>query len=218
MTFVDYQNLVATHNSDYSLVPVVRAEGGPSLTPLIATRRSPRALGGAAIAPAVVERLLQAARWASSSMNAQPWSFIVVRREDAATHAQAVGVLMPGNVLWASKAPLMIVAVARVSVEGKTSHTALYDLGLAVSQLVTQATSEGLAAHQMGGFDRAKAREVFALPEGWEPVVMIAIGEVGSPENLPDSLRAGETAPRTRKPLAEIAFGGRFGVALVKKS
>ena len=95
--------------------------------------------------------------------------------------------------------------------DGKPHPYAPYDLGLAVSQMVLQATAEGLAIHQMAGFDRVRARDVFAAPETWEPVVMIALGYPGPADDLPDDLRARETATRTRRPLAETAFEGRFG-------
>ena len=196
-------------------VPVVRAPGGPSLHPLIANRRSPRSLGGDAIAPAVLERMLEAARWAPSSSNSQPWAFIVTHRDDEGPHAALADLLMGGNRVWAPQAPLLLVSMAQVTgADGKPRASAMYDLGLAVSQLVLQASAEGLMVHQMGGFDRERARDVLAIPEGWEPLAVIAIGVLGPPEALPDAMRAGETAPRMRKPLAEIAFNGRFGVPL----
>lgn len=196
------------------LLPVILAEGGPSLTPLLAARRSSRSLVGEAIGEPVLVRLLEAARWAASSMNAQPWSFIVVRREDVGSHAAVSDLLMPGNRVWAPRAPLLLVALAQVTVEGKPRATALFDLGLAVSQLVTQATAEGLAAHTMGGFDKLLSREVLGIPEGWEPVVVIAVGHEVAPDELPAEIAQRDTAPRTRKPLAQIAFEGRFGAPL----
>lgn len=202
-------------SSNPPLVPVILAEQGPQLTRVLAERRSPVAFGDEAVSEAELLRMLEAARWAASSMNAQPWSFVVARREDAAAHVRVADLLMHGNRAWAPRAPLLLVALAQVTTaEGKPRGSALFDLGLAVSQLVTQATAEGLAAHAMGGFDRARAREVLAIPEGWEPIVMIAIGHEAAGADLPADLAMRQTAPRTRKPLAEIAFEGQFGFPL----
>ena len=207
---------VATKNKHaLRLEPVTQTQDEVALHPLLARRRSSRALGGEALPETTVTHLLEAARWAPSSANKQPWSFIVVRREDSAAHAAAADLLMSRNQLWASSAPLLIVAVARTqNPDGSAYPIALYDLGLAVAQLVVQATAEGLAAHQMGGFDKTRARAVFAIPEGWEPVTVIAIGHAGSPEDVHEELRAAETASRSRRPLAEMAFEGRFGQPL----
>ena len=197
------------------LEPVVGTAESASLHPLLARRRSPRALGGGRVPDATLRRLLEAARWAPSSSNGQPWSFIVFHREETATHVPAADLLMSRNRLWAPLAPLLMVALAQTrKPDGAPNPGALYDLGLAVGQLVTQATAEGLALHQMGGFDKARARDVLGIPEGWEPVVMIAIGLAGDAAELPEELRASETAPRTRRPLAETAFNGRFGLPL----
>lgn len=206
---------VSTRNQERpSFETVTGAAESAPIHPLLARRRSPRALGGERIADAVVGRMLEAARWAPSSMNAQPWSFVVLHRDDPA-HAPVADLLLNRNRLWAPRAPLLVVALARTRrPDGAPYPAALYDLGLAVAQFVTQGTAEGLAAHQMGGFDKSRAREVLGLPEEWEPVVMIAIGRAGGALDLPEELRAGETAPRTRKPLAEMAFSGRFGRAM----
>lgn len=211
---------VATMNKHgLSLEPVTQTQEEVALHPLLARRRSPRALGGAPLPEVTVTRLLEAARWAPSSANKQPWSFIVVRREDALAHAPAADLLVSRNRLWAPNAPLLIVALAQTrNADGGANPIALYDLGLAVGQLVVQATAEGLAAHQMGGFDKVRAREVLAIPDGWEPVVMIAIGEAVSPEDVHEELRAAETALRSRRPLEEFAFEGRFGQPRVRAS
>lgn len=194
---------------------VVRsADGVTGLHPLLARRHSPRSLGGARVADEVVVRLLEAARWAPSSGNGQPWAFVVVHRDDP-EHAAVAGLLSGRNALWAPAAPLVVAAFARTTdAEGRPRPASLYDLGLAVAQLIAQAGADGYAARQMGGFDKPRAREVFAAPAGWEPVVLIAIGRAGDPASIADELRAGEHAPRTRRPLADIAFRGRFGVPL----
>jgi nitroreductase len=209
MTFLE-QECVATHNGS-RLEPVSRDAGGTRLHPLLARRRSPLAFGGGPVPAETQARLFEAARWAPSSMNAQPWAFVVVHRGDPA-HADAVDLLMGRNRLWASRAPLLVAAVARtVDAEGRPNRYAHYDLGQAVAHLTVQATAEGLAVHQMGGFDRERASVLFAVPDGWETVSMIAIGSAGRPEELPAELRVSEAAPRTRRPLLEVAFANRFG-------
>jgi nitroreductase len=195
-----------------ALESVVQADEAVALHPLLARRRSSRALGGEPLPDSTVTRLLEAARWAPSSGNRQPWSFIVVPREDAVAHARVTELLTGRNGWWAPKAPLLVVALARThNPDGGAHPIALYDLGLAMGQLAVQATAEGLATHPMGGFDKGRAREVLEIPEGWEPVVVMAIGHVGPPEGVHEMLRATETARRSRRPLEEIAFDGRFG-------
>ena len=194
------------------LEPVVQAEEAVALHPLLARRRSSRALGGEPLPESTVTRLLEAARWAPSSGNRQPWSFIVVPREDTVGHTRVTELLTGRNGWWAPKAPLLVLALARTrNPDGSAHPIALYDLGLAVGQLVVQASAQGLATHQMGGFDKARAREALEIPEGWEPVVLIAIGHAGPPGGVHEMLRATETARRSRRPLEEIAFDGRFG-------
>lgn len=180
---------------------------------LLANRWSPRAFAETAIEPAKILSLLEAARWAASSNNLQPWSFIVGPREDAETFDRIVDSLMAGNVPWASKAPLLILSVAHVIHPRRNAPHAYawHDLGLAVQNMVVQATALGLYAHQMGGFDKEKARANFNIPEEFAPVTVIAVGYLGKPSNLPEERRAGESAPRERKPLADFVYGHQWG-------
>lgn len=183
--------------------------------PLLRERRSPRAFSPKPVSVEQVQSLLEAARWSPSAANEQPWSFIVVQREDQEAFARAVGTLNEGNVVWAQHAPLLIFAVARLTRErdGQPNTVALYDLGQSVAHLSVQAASLGLWVHQMGGFSADQAREVFGIPENYAPIVAIAVGELGDPESLPDNLREREKAPRTRKPLSSFVFGGHWGEA-----
>lgn len=125
---------------------------------------------------------------------------------------------MEGNRSWAGRAPVLLLTVAKTyfgdDPEKKNRH-AWHDVGLATAQLALQATALGLATHFMAGFDRKKARELFEIPEGYEPVAVLAVGYRGDPASLPSELREWETAPRTRRPLEEIAFRGRFGEPMV---
>ena len=180
---------------------------------LLRRRWSPRAFAERPVEPTKIRSVLEAARWAPSSANQQPWSFVIATKEDSAEHARLLGMLMEGNVRWAHNAPVLMLVVARLYTDrdGRPSQRSLYDVGLAVANLTTQATALGLFVHQMGGFYADKARAEFAMPDGYEPVAVLALGYLGDPETLPEDLRARETALRTRKPLEEFVFSGRWG-------
>ena len=180
---------------------------------LIRRRRSPRAFADRAVEPEKLRSLLEAARWAPSSFNEQPWAYLVATRENPGEFARLLSVLMEGNRGWAQKAPVLMLSVAKLRFDrnGNLNRHAFHDVGLATASLVTQATAMGLSAHQMAGFDGEKAREVFGIPGGWEPVTAIALGYPGDASALPGRLRDLELAPRTRKPLEEFVFTGRWG-------
>lgn len=182
---------------------------------LIRRRWSPRAFSPRPVPRSLIATIFEAARWAPSCFNEQPWAFIVCTTEDPASHEIAKGVLVEGNA-WARAAPVLALSLARpvFSRNGRPNPHAWHDVGAAAENLFLEAVHQGLAMHEMAGFDREKAREAFAVPEGWEPVAMIAIGYPGSPDDLPGPLREREIAPRSRKPLMEIVFGGRFGATL----
>jgi nitroreductase len=180
---------------------------------LIVKRWSPRAFSEKPVAPEVLRSLFEAARWAASSFNDQPWSYIVATHDDKENFAKMVGVLMDMNAAWAKNAPVLAISVARKAFKhnGARNPVALHDVGAANAQLTMEATSRGLLVHQMAGFHHDKAREAFGIPEGWEPVSAIAIGYPGDPETLPEQLRKPELAPRTRKPLTEFVMAGHWG-------
>jgi nitroreductase len=180
---------------------------------IIARRWSSRAFSEQAVEADKLRSVLEAARWAPSSRNEQPWAYVVATREDSAQYEALSQLLMEANRAWANKAPVLVLTLAHSRLEktGQPNRHALHDLGLSTANLVAQATSLGLMTHQMGGFDVEAARTQFAVPEGWEPVSMIALGYPGKAESLPDSLRARETAPRQRKPLNEFVFSEKWG-------
>jgi nitroreductase len=181
------------------------------LHPILADRWSTRAYDATPLDDDTVIALLEAARWAPSAMNAQPWRFVVGRRGDATWQA-IHDTLADGNRLWADQAPLLILAAARTTnVDGTPRAVAPYELGLAVSQLSTQAYAEGLHVHQMGGFDAQTARAALAIPGDFTPYVVLAIGRRGSDDHLPEFLRTLEQGPRERLPLDELAFAGTWG-------
>ncbi len=189
------------------------AQTGFPIHDLLRRRWSPRAFSDRPVEPQKLRSLLEAARWAPSSYNEQPWAYLVATREDPEEHARMLSVLVEGNMAWAQRAPVLMLSLARLHFErnGKPNRHAFHDVGLATAQLVTQATALGLVVHQMAGFHAEKARELFGIPEDWEPVAAIALGYPGEPESLPESLRQREFAPRTRKPLEQFIFTGRWG-------
>ncbi|TLY22155.1 MAG: nitroreductase [Nitrospirae bacterium] len=180
---------------------------------LLKRRWSPRAFSDRRVEPATLRSLLEAARWAPSSFNEQPWSFIVATKDDQTEFGRLLSCLVEGNIQWAQHAPVLMVSVARLSFEdnGKPNRHALHDVGQAVANLIVQATAVGLMVHQMAGILPDMIRELYSLPEGYEPVAGIALGYPGDPQKLPESLRQRELAPRERKPLTEFVFSGRWG-------
>jgi nitroreductase len=178
----------------------------PLIAPLI-ERWSPRSYDpDAEVTEREVRTLLEAARWAPSANNSQPWRFIVARRgtaEFALVHDALVGF----NRAWADSAAALIVNIAEVADEtGRPRRWATYDLGQAVAHLTVQAQHEGLHTHQMGGFDPARLAEGFELADGLEVVSITAVGRVGDASALPEALREREVAPRSRKPLDELVI------------
>ena len=183
--------------------------------PLLAERWSPRAFSDRPIPADVQGSLLEAARWAPSSSNEQPWRFILVQRKDEVAHSRIVETLSSNNRIWASRAPLLIVGVASMlrSSSGRPNGHAWYDLGQSVAHLSIQATAAGLYLHQMGGFDKEQARVALEIPENYEPAGVIAVGYLGDVSELPEDLQARERNPRSRRPLPESVFNGKWGEA-----
>ncbi len=180
---------------------------------LIKRRWSPRAFSDRPVEPDTLRSLLEAARWAPSSNNEQPWNFIVATKDNQTEFSQLLSCLVEGNSLWAQHAPVLMVSVARMSFEddGKPNRHAFHDVGQAVANLIVQATALGLAVHQMAGFHPDKVRELYGVPKEFEPVAAIALGYPGDPQSLPDKLRTRELAPRERKHIAKFVFTGRWG-------
>jgi nitroreductase len=180
---------------------------------LLARRWSPRAFSDRPVEPEKLRSLLEAARWAPSSYNEQPWAYQVATREDPVEHARLLSVLVEGNVAWAQRAPVLMLSVAKLNFDrsGKPNRHAFHDVGMASASLVFQATALGLLVHQMAGFSVEKARELYGIPEGWEPAAAFALGYQGKPDSLPERIRERELAPRTRKPLEQFVFTGRWG-------
>jgi len=179
---------------------------------LIKNRWSPRAFSSDPIEEEKIMSLLEAARWAPSCYNEQPWNFILFKRENREEFNKILDVLSPRNKLWAKGAPLILLSVAKTNFErnGKTNRHALHDVGAAVTNLTMQATSMGLYIHQMAGFNSEKAQQLFKIPDGYKPVSAMAIGYYGNIEDLPDEFKKSETATRRRKPVSDFVFQGTW--------
>ncbi len=170
----------------------------------IKDRWSPRSFSEKALTENDTNTIIEAASWAFSSNNSQPWNYIVGLKGDA-TFQKLVDCLMPGNSPWAKNAAALILSIAiNKSADGKANPVALHDVGAANTLLTLQANSMDVYTHLMGGFDRAKATEVFAISPDHSPVVIIALGYLDSPEKLISPYKERELTPRTRKPLSEI--------------
>ena len=180
---------------------------------LVRERWSPRAFSDKLVAPAALRSLFEAARWAPSSSNLQPWTYIFATKDDPENFAKMLSILVEFNAGWAKQAAVLVLSVAQVKApkDGANNRHALHDVGSASAQLTFEANSRGLLVHQMAGFDVDKARQVFSIPQDWEPVAVMAVGYPGDPQSLSDRLRERELAPRARKPLAEFVMTGGWG-------
>ena len=184
------------------------------VSPIFTARWSPRAFTGEAIDEARLNTFFEAARWAPSAFNAQPWRFIYARRNDE-HWAGFLSLLNDFNRSWAQHAAalVLVVSATRFTPPGKSeaiqtgSHA--FDTGAAAAFLALQASLAGWHAHTMGGFDKTRARSELGVPEGFEVEAVIAIGKLGDPQSLPPGLRERET-PSPRQPLSAIVAEGRF--------
>ena len=167
---------------------------------LIEQRRSRRAYSSQPIEPEKIESLFEAARWAPSSMNEQPWAYIYATQDQPELWNTLVDALNESNRVWAKEAPLLVLSMARKThiFNGAVNVAAKYDVGAANALLSMQATQFGLNVHQMGGYDRKRVIESLNIPETHEPIVIMAIGYLGDAENLPANLKQREVAPRER--------------------
>jgi nitroreductase len=182
---------------------------------LLAERWSPCGFENRPVAEADLRSLFEAARWAPSSFNEQPWSFIVATREDPEEFGRLLSCLEKANQAWAKAAPVLALGVVRLkfSQNNADNRAAVHDLGLAVGNLVVEATARGLSVHQMIGIFPDKARKLYQIPEDAEAWTAIAIGYKGDPAKLPDVLKERDLKPRQRKPLDQFVFTGKWGQA-----
>lgn len=174
----------------------------------ILRRWSPRAFADRAVTAEDLKKIFEAARWAASSYNEQPWRFLVGKRGDS-VYPKIFDVLIEFNQSWAKSAPVLILSAAKKTFtqNSKPNDYYLHDLGAATAYLSLQATELGLHTHSMAGFDKTKARELLQIPADYDVGAVTALGYFGDPAILPDQARQMELAPRNRKSLDEIVFG-----------
>ena len=180
---------------------------------LLAERWSPYGFEDRPVAQADLRSLFEAARWAASSYNEQPWSYFVATRENPEEFARPLSCLVEANQAWAKAAPVLALGVVslRFARNNKDNRAAVHDLGLAAGNLLVEATARGLCVHQMIGILPDKAREVYQIPEHNEAWTAMAIGYKGDPAKLPDALKERDLTPRQRKPLSQFVFTGKWG-------
>lgn len=194
-------------------------DNGSATIPLheiVRRRHSPRAFADRELESDKLWSVLEAARWAPSSYNEQPWAYLVATRDDAEQFERLLSCLIEFNQQWARTAPVLMLSLAHLQFarNGKPNRHALHDVGAASAYLTVQAESLGLHVHQMAGFDGDRARALYSIPDDWEPVAALALGYLGDLARLPDLLREKERAPRSRKPVAEFVFASAFGSPL----
>ena len=188
---------------------MMKAQTAVEINGVLANRRSPRSLDATAVlSKDDLVAVLEAARWAASAFNGQPWRFFVGQRGDE-VFTQILDSLAPFNQGWAHRSSVLILVAGLPAREDGTPNKGfLYDCGLAVSQMVVETHHRGLVAHQMTGFDPEKAAQNLGIDASLIPVAVIAIGKQASAEQLEGPLLERENAPRERKALEEIVVKG----------
>lgn len=182
---------------------------------LVSARWSPYAFADRPVSEGDLRSLFEAARWAPSSYNEQPWSYIVALKTDPEAFSRLHSCLVEGNQPWTLAAPVLAIGCTSLNFarNGKPNAAALHDLGLASANLSLEATARGLVVHQMIGIVPDRVRELYGVSEGVQPLTGLAIGYFGDPETLPDAYKQRDLAPRSRKPLSQFVFGGAWGTA-----
>ncbi|XZE56257.1 nitroreductase family protein [Planctomycetaceae bacterium SH139] len=200
-------------NQASSLPP---GDASANILPTIGQRWSPYRFLPQIVEQEKLTRCLEAARWAASSYNDQPWSFLLAKRENLGEFQQALACLLDANRVWAANAGVILLTVTRTTFRqnGKPNRVALHDLGGATTSLALQATAEGLQAHQMAGINLSQVRSAYKIPTGFEPQTAIAIGYPDErPAASDDPLAARDNQTRVRLPLSELVFAGEWGTS-----
>jgi nitroreductase len=182
---------------------------------LLSRRWSPYAFSDRPVLDADLRSVFEAARWAASSYNEQPWSYLVATKADPSAFDLLLSCLVEGNRAWAVAAPVLAIGCTSLvfARNGQPNAAAIHDLGLASASLTLEATARGLSAHQMIGILPDRVREVYAVPESVRPLTGLAIGYAADPSSAPEKLRERDLTPRARKPLAAFVFAGKWGAA-----
>jgi nitroreductase len=185
------------------------------INPLLANRWSPCAFAERPVSTDDVRSIFEAARWAASSYNEQPWRYIVATNTDREEFERLLSCLVEANQAWAKEAPVLALGCTHLKFarNGQPNAAGEHDLGAASASLTLEATARGLFVHQMIGILPDRARELYAIPDDVRPLTGIAIGYLGDPNALHDKYRQRDLSPRQRKPLTEIVFRGRWGEA-----
>lgn len=181
------------------------------LHPVLNERYSPRSFSDRPVTDPELELVLEAARWAPSSMNEQPWRFLVTR-QGGEGHTELLSALNHSNRVWADKAPVLILTMVHRTLarNGQENFHARHDLGFAVAQLTAQATALGMGLHQLGGFQAPVARAAFSVPDEFDLVSVLALGFPGEVDRLPMELREREARKTPRRSLIELVSYGHF--------
>jgi nitroreductase len=178
-------------------------------------RWSPRAFSNKAVEKEKLQCILEAARWAPSSMNEQPWRFIVGQKGDE-TWDKIFSSLVEWNQQWAGKASVLILNLGKktFTYKSRPNATFQYDTGQAVAMMISEAVNQGLITHQMGGFSASKASELFDIPSDYQPISVTAVGYYGHADQLPEDMRKSEFSKRERMTSGDFIFSGQFGQPL----
>jgi nitroreductase len=192
---------------------IKKAATGHPILQVLAERWSPYGFEDRSVSEADLRSLFEAARWAASSYNEQPWNYLVAIRENPQEFGRLLSCLVEANQAWAKAAPVLVLGIVRLQFakNNQDNRAAVHDLGLAAGNLVAEATARGLSVHQMIGILPDKAREIYQIPEHFEAWTAMAIGYKADPAKLPDALKERDLAPRQRKPLSEFVFTGQWG-------
>ena len=185
-----------------------RAKPDHPIHELLASRWSPYGFADRPVSDDDLRSLFEAARWAPSSYNEQPWSYIVATKASPEEFERLLSCLVEGNRAWAKAVPVLAIGCTSLNFvhNGKPNAAAVHDLGLASASLVLEATARGLFVHQMIGILPDKARELYRVPKGSEPLTGLAIGYVGDPNALPEAIKQRDLAPRSRKKGGRVRF------------
>ena len=182
---------------------------------VLAERWSPYGFEARPVSDSDLRSLFEAARWAASSYNEQPWNYLIARSDNPVEFGRLLSCLVEGNQAWAKTAPVLVLGVVnlRFQKNNQENRAAVHDLGLAAGNLLVEATTRGLSVHQMIGILPDKAREVYQIPEHFEAWTAMAIGYNADPTTMPAALKERDMAPRQRRHLIDFVFAGHWKVA-----
>ncbi len=184
------------------------------LHPLLQQRRSIFAFSSTPVEQEKIISILEAARWSPSSFNEQPWHYILATKEMKKEYDILLQIVNESNAQWVQNAPVIILSVTKLIFDrnGKPNRYAFHDVGIAFANMTLQAVSLGLSIHPMGGFDKEKSCELLKIPEGYEPVSVIALGYQGDEKMLSEEIQQKDQKPRERKKLQEFVYSKEWGI------